>query len=36
MQGKPLSTQTLTVDRSGLRLELPTIERDIAVRLLRL
>jgi hypothetical protein len=35
-EGKPLSTQTLTVDRSGLRLELPTIERDIAVRLLRL
>jgi len=33
--GKPLSTQTLTVEPSGLKLELPQIERDIAVRLSR-
>jgi hypothetical protein len=32
-EGKPLSTQVLTVRRSELRLELPRIERDIAVRL---
>jgi hypothetical protein len=35
-EGKPLSTQTLTVNQSGLSLELPTIERDLAVRLSRL
>ncbi|MDW8105573.1 MAG: DUF5060 domain-containing protein [Armatimonadota bacterium] len=34
--GKPLSTQTVTADREGLRIELPRVERDIALRLERL
>lgn len=33
--GKPFSTQVVTVDKSGLRLELPGVERDIAVRMER-
>ncbi|GIV17897.1 MAG: hypothetical protein KatS3mg022_3332 [Armatimonadota bacterium] len=32
-EGKPLSIQIVSVDRSGLRLELPSIARDIALRL---
>ncbi|MDW8321386.1 MAG: DUF5060 domain-containing protein [Armatimonadota bacterium] len=32
-EGKPLSTQTVTAGRSGLRLDIPRVERDIAVRI---
>lgn len=32
-EGKPLAIQTATADRSGLRIDLPRIERDIALRL---
>lgn len=34
-EGKPLRTETVTADSSGLKLELPAVERDIAFRLER-
>lgn len=32
-EGKPVRTQTVTVDGAGLRLDVPRVERDLAVRL---